>query len=82
MNNKMYFCPNCSYKSNTTQGLLSSNKKGCSSCGKSNFKCPRCGMFMKIKKNDKIPDSNKNRKIKEKRGFSEKPVKVVKIKRY
>ncbi len=48
MKNPVYSCSNCGYKSPTTQGLIQ-GKGGCTSCGKSNFKCPRCGIYMKIR---------------------------------
>jgi len=50
MKNPVYHCSNCGYKSGTTQGLIQGKKKGCSSCGNSNFKCPRCGIYMKTRK--------------------------------
>jgi len=49
MLNPTYSCSNCGYKSLSTQGLIK-GKSGCTSCGKSNFKCPRCGIYMKMRK--------------------------------
>jgi uncharacterized Zn finger protein len=46
---RSYFCVSCGYKSSNSNSLIK-GKGGCSSCGKSNYKCPRCGMIMKMKK--------------------------------
>lgn len=41
-----YFCPSCGFKTENPKGLLGKGR-GCSSCGKPGYKCPRCGMPVK-----------------------------------
>lgn len=47
--NIMYYCTGCSYKTTDSSSLIQ-GKGGCSSCGKSGHKCPRCGMMVKTRR--------------------------------
>lgn len=44
---KLYFCTSCGFKSSNSDSLIK-RKGGCASCGRSNYKCPKCGMIMKM----------------------------------
>ena len=44
----MHYCQNCHYKTSSTDGLIY-RPGGCASCGKSQYKCPKCGK-MKAKR--------------------------------
>jgi len=45
----VYYCTGCSNRTLDASSLIQ-GKGGCRSCGKSGYKCPRCGMMMKIRK--------------------------------
>lgn len=53
-----YYCTNCGFSSSQTNNLIKTNRQGCTSCGRSNFKCPRCGLLMKSRKNPTIIPNN------------------------
>jgi uncharacterized C2H2 Zn-finger protein len=67
MKDVLYYCSGCSYRSSTTQGLIGGKGKGCASCGKSGYKCPKCGMPMKSRKANytKSPVNQQIEQIKE-----------------
>lgn len=46
---QQHFCQHCGLKTTKATDLIKAGK-GCSSCGKSNYRCPRCGMPMKVRK--------------------------------
>jgi hypothetical protein len=48
--NVQYFCSGCSYKTANVSALINTGKGGCRSCGKSGYKCPNCGMMMKMRR--------------------------------
>lgn len=50
MSTNLYYCSNCSKKTTSIEGLIKRSGGGCSSCGKSNYKCPNCGMPMRIRR--------------------------------
>jgi len=60
MKDLTYFCTSCGFKTQNTQEMIK-GAGGCTSCGKSGYKCPRCGLYMKTRKNSGLNvHQNKN----------------------
>ncbi len=54
--NIIYYCTGCNNKTADSSSLIKS-KGGCRSCGKSGYKCPKCGMIMKAHKFSTNPNN-------------------------
>jgi len=56
--NIIYHCTGCSHRTADSSSLIK-GKGGCRSCGKSGYKCPKCGMMMKIRRAPGAPQVQK-----------------------
>lgn len=46
---KQYICSTCFLKTTNPMVLINTEKAGCVKCGKSGYRCPRCGSQMRTK---------------------------------
>ncbi len=86
--NVIYYCTGCNNKTADSSSLIKS-KRGCRSCGKSGYKCPKCGMAIKMQRahtvNQHIPKPSIETGVKLQskaiHGETEKATRLIKIKR-
>lgn len=87
--NVIYYCTGCNNKTTDSSSLVK-GKGGCRSCGKTGYKCPRCGMAIKSMRAPVVPE---NQPVKQSQietgvklkssshGAVEKPTRNIRIKR-